>query len=118
MDKIEQLARAALQREGLTVRSLTQDLLRDTHSFQDIPRPASQDARLLPLAAGLVELLAQRHNQQPPAWVREIGPMPEPFFLLETALHMKRLRELCETQSPEPLKKRKLYAPPNYLAFA
>jgi hypothetical protein len=118
MDKLEQLARAAFQREGLSVRSLTQDLLRETRSFQDIPRPTSEDARLLSIAAGLIELLAQRQNQSPPAWVQDIGPMPEPFYLLETALYMKRLRELCETQAPEPLKKRKLYAPPNYLAFA
>ncbi|GAB4582094.1 MAG: hypothetical protein Fur0022_48470 [Anaerolineales bacterium] len=118
MDKLEQLARAAYQHEGLLVRSLTQDLLRETRSFQDIPRPTSQDASLLSIAAGLIELLAQRQNQQPPAWSQDIGPMPEPFYLLETALHMKRLRELCETQAPEPLKKRNLYAPPNYLAFA
>ncbi|GAB4580381.1 MAG: hypothetical protein Fur0022_31220 [Anaerolineales bacterium] len=118
MDKLEQLARAVFLREGLTVRSLTQDLLREVSSFQDIPRPSSLDVRLLPIAAGLIELLAQRQNQPPPAWVKDIGPMPEPFYLLETALHMKRLRELCETQAPEPLKKRNLYAPPNYLAFA
>lgn len=118
MDKLEQLARAAYQRESLTVRSLTQDLLRDTRSFQDIPRPASQDASLLSIAAGLIELLAQRQHQQPPAWAADIGPLPEPFYLLETALHMKHLRALCETQAPEPLKKRNLYAPPNYLAFA
>lgn len=118
MDKLEQLARAAYQREGLIVRSLTQDLLRETHSFQDIPRPTSQDARLLSIAAGLIELFAQRQHQAPPAWVKDIGPMPEPFYLLETALHMKHLRELCETHAPEPLKKRKLYAPPNYLVFA
>ncbi|GAB4577758.1 MAG: hypothetical protein Fur0022_04890 [Anaerolineales bacterium] len=118
MDKLEQLARAAYQHEGLLVRSLTQDLLRETSSLQDIPRPTSQDTRLLSIAASLLELLAQRQQQAPPAWVQDIGPMPEPFYLLETALLMKHLRELCETQAPEPLKKRNLYAPPNYLAFA
>ncbi len=64
-----------------------------------------------------LEQLAQRQHQPPPAWTHDIGPMPAPFYLLD-ALHMKHLRELCETQSPEPLKKRNLYAPPNYLVFA
>jgi len=115
---IEQLAHAALQREGLRVRSLAQDLLRETDSYQDFPRPATNDLSTLVMAAALVELLAIRQNQRPPAWVHEIGAMPEPFFLLEMASHMKRLRTLCETQSPEPLRKRKLYAPPNFLPFA
>ena len=29
-----------------------------------------------------------------------------------------RLRALCEAESPEPLRKRFLYAPPNFLEFA
>lgn len=116
--KIDQLAEAALQHDGLRVRSLSQDLLRERDSFKDIPRPATDDPRLLALAASLVELLAARRNQEPPAWTKKVGPMPEPFFLLESAAHMKRLRELCETQAPEYLRKRRLYAPPNYLDFA
>jgi hypothetical protein len=43
--------------------------------------------------------------------------LPEPIFLLEAAARMKRLRALCETQSPEPLRKRGFYAPPNFLEF-
>jgi hypothetical protein len=31
---------------------------------------------------------------------------------------MKRLRTLCETQAPEPMRKRRLYAPPIFLEFA
>jgi hypothetical protein len=65
-----------------------------------------------------VELLAARQNQIPPAWTKDIGPLKEPFFMLESALTMKRLRALCETQSPEPMRKRLLYAPPHFLEFA
>jgi hypothetical protein len=41
-----------------------------------------------------------------------------PFYLLKVAASMKRLRELCETEAPEPLCKRGFYAPPNFLEFA
>jgi hypothetical protein len=118
MVTIEQLAEAALQRDSLRLRSLTQDLLHETPRLSDVLRPASTDPRVLSTAAALIELLAVRQQQNPPAWAREFGPLPEPFFLVEAAEHMTRLRVLCETQAPEPMRKRRLYAPPNFLAFA
>jgi hypothetical protein len=42
----------------------------------------------------------------------------EPVFLPKAAARMKRLRALCEAQAPEPLRKRGLYAPPDFLTFA
>jgi hypothetical protein len=66
----------------------------------------------------LVELFALRLQQQPPWWTKEVGAVSEPTFLVKSALTMRRLRELCETQSPEPLRKRGLFAPPNFLEFA
>jgi hypothetical protein len=70
------------------------------------------------MSAALAEFLAQQNNQTPPAWTKEIGALKEPFFLLESAARMKRLRLLCETQSPEPMRKRLHYAPPHFLEFA
>jgi hypothetical protein len=118
MATTEQLAEAALQRDGLRLRSLAQDLIRETARFSAIARPNSEDPRTLAVAAALIELLAARHSQAPPAWTKEVGPMPAPFFLLESAERMKRLRALCETESPEPLRNRRLFAPPNFLQFA
>lgn len=118
MEPIEQLAQAALDRDHLKLRSLVQDLTRSKTDFSALPRPSTSDQRLLIVSAALTELLAQRNNQQPPAWTKEIGALKEPFFLLESAATMKRLRTLCETQSPEPMRKRLLYAPPHFLAFA
>lgn len=114
----EQLAQAALERDHLKLRSLVQDVTREKVDWSNIPRPSTQDMRLVVVSAALVELLALRNNQTPPAWTKEIGPMKEPFFLLESATRMKRLRVLCETQSPEPMRKRLLYAPPHFLEFA
>ncbi len=118
MDPIEQLAEAALQRDSLRLRSLVQDLTRAKINWTTLPRPETKDTRLLAIAASLAELLAMRQNQTPPAWTKEIGALNEPFYLLRSAETMKRLRVLCETQSPEPMRKRQLYAPPNFLEFA
>src|SRR5215203_608841 len=118
MDPLEQLAEAALQRDSLRLRSLVQDMIRSHMNWSSLARPQVKDPRLLTIAAALAELLATRQNQTPPAWTNEIGALKEPFFLLRSAETMKRLRILCETQSPEPMRKRQLYAPPNFLEFA
>lgn len=118
MAQIEQLAQAALERDHLKLRSLVQDFVHSKINYSNVARPATKDARLLVISAALTELLAQRNNQIPPAWTKEIGALKEPFFLLESALTMKHLRTLCETQSPEPMRKRLLYAPPHFLEFA
>jgi len=118
MELIEQLAEAALQRDSLRLRSLVQDITHSNINWSMISRPTSNDLRLLALSASLAELLASRQKQTPPSWTKEIGALKEPFYLLQSAEKMKRLRLLCETQSPEPMRKRHLYAPPNFLEFA
>jgi len=118
MVSLENVAAAALRRDNLSLRSLVQDFLRDHPRLQTVPRPQTEDQEILGIAAGLLELMAQRTGQAAPDWTRDIGAMPKPFILLEAALRMKRLRALCEAESPEPLRKRGLYAPPNFLTFA
>ena len=118
MVRIEQLAAAALSGDSMQTRSLTQEFFREAPHLPDIPKPAIADKQLLAATASLLELFAERTNQLAPAWTAEVGPLSEPVFLLKAAATMKRLRRLCEAESPEPLKKRGFYAPPNYLEFA
>ncbi|MDP1624601.1 MAG: hypothetical protein Q8L64_02410 [bacterium] len=118
MELIEQLAEAAFQRDSLRLRSLVQDIARAHINWSLISRPKTNDFHLLALSAALAELLASRQKQEPPSWTKEIGALKEPFYLLQSAEKMKRLRLLCETQSPEPMRRRQLYAPPNFLEFA
>jgi len=99
--KIDALAEAAYHYDGLRVRSLVQELLREGERLADVPRPQTDNLHLLAIAASLIELLAARLGQEPPSWTQEIGPLPEPYFLLKSATQMKRLRELCRTHSPE-----------------
>ena len=115
MVRIEQLAEAAINQDALLLRSLTQDFLRERPRLKDFPRPMAVDFKTLVAAAALIELFAERLHQEPPAWAREIGSLPEPIYLLKAAATMKRLRVLCEEQAPEPLRKRGFYAPPNFL---
>jgi len=118
MVTIEQIAEAALDGDSLQLRSLTQDLLREHPILTDYPKPHTNDSRLLAAAASLVELLALRLRQTPPQWTKDVGALAEPIHLLKSAASMKRLRALCETEAPEPLRKRGFYAPPNFLEFA
>jgi predicted secreted protein len=118
MATIEEIAAAALQRDGLQLRHLTQEYLRSNPTLADTPRPQTTDEHTLSISAALLELFALRTNQRPPSWVADVGPVKEPFFLVNAAVHMKRLRELCLTESPEPLRSRHFYAPSNYLTFA
>ena len=118
MVTIEQLANAALNGESLLLRSMTQDLLREQPRLSTYPKPQTQDERLLAATAALLELLASRLQQAPPSWTAEIGALSQPVYLLKAATQMKRLRALCEDEAPEPLRKRGLYAPPNFLEFA
>lgn len=118
MVRIEQLAEAAINQDALSLRSLTQDLLRERPQLKDFPRPSTVDFKTLAAAASLIELLALRLHQEPPSWTSDIGALPEPIHLLKAAATMKRLRALCEQKAPEPLLKRGFYAPPNFLESA
>jgi hypothetical protein len=70
------------------------------------------------LLARLVELLADRAQQPPPAWTAAVGALPEPFFVMRRAERPGFTRDLCLNESPEPLKRRNIFAPPNFLEMA
>lgn len=117
MVQIEHLAEAALQGESLRLRSLVQDFLKENTQLTNVIRPSVNDLSVLAVSASFLELFAERLGQEIPTWTQAIGPVVEPIFLLKSASTMKHLRTLCESEAPEPLRKRRLYAPPNYLEF-
>lgn len=118
MVTIEQIAVAILRDDSLLTRALVQDFLRSQPVLAEIPQPETIDPASLAIAASLLELFALRMHQPAPTWTRQIGPVEKPIYLLKAAAHMRRLRELCHDAAPEPLRRRQLYAPPDYLAFA
>jgi hypothetical protein len=116
--KLEDLAQAAIAGDALRLRQLAQDWLRDTPHLSECQPPDSSDPQVPIVAAALVELFADRLNQQPPSWTAQIAGLPNPLYLLKSAQTMPRLRTMCQAESPPPLRKRNLFAPANFLSFA
>jgi len=81
------------------LRSLYQDFVSESPKLSGYPRPQTNDKRVLAAAASLIELLAERSKQIPPAWAAEIGALQEPMYLVPSAKTMKHLRVLCEKES-------------------
>ena len=117
MVRIEDIARAALAFEALAVRDLIQDMLRAQPDWAAIPRPVAVDENTMVVAAALLELLAMRSGAEPPPWTRETGAASEPIHLVRAASTMPRTRARVESESPEPLRKRNVFAPAEYATF-
>jgi hypothetical protein len=111
------MSAAALFGETLQLRQLAQDLTADPQGITRLAPPTSGDHTLRAIAASLVELLASRAGVAPPAWASSVPGLPNALYLVKAAGGMSRLRASCERESPEPLKKRNLLAPANYLQF-
>jgi hypothetical protein len=115
---LNELAKAALERRSLELRELVLELLSTHLNLESISPTNFESSQHRIVAAALLELLAERRGQQIPEWLKTTDHLPEPFFLLESAQKMPRLRQLCELESPAALKKYGLLAPPRFLEFA
>jgi hypothetical protein len=117
--RIEQIAKKALEGNDRLLRGMVMALLRENPTLSDIPKPQTDDQRILAASASLLELFALRSNQSPPEWTKEIGPLPETIYLVHGIGEATRkyARRLADAQSPEPLRKRGFLATPNYLTF-
>ena len=118
MVRFEGIVEAILEGDALATRNLVQEWMSEPQATRDVVKPATGDPLRLALAASLMELFAARLGQAAPAWTQWIPPLEHPFFPVRASLRMRYLRELCERETPEPLRKRRIFAPPNYLAFA
>lgn len=116
--RLEDLVRALVRNDALAARQWVADAIRARLDWQSVPRPADLDALGLAIAAGVAELLAARTGQEPPPWTKAVPAAPQPFLLVRAAGWMPRLRRICEVEGPEPLRKRALLAPPEFLTTA
>ena len=115
---LRDLVEALLARDALRARQWAADAARKAVIWTDIPRPIGWSALELAVAAGVVELFASRSHQAPPSWTATIGCVPDPLYLVRAAETMPRLRLSCETEGPEPLRVRRIYAPPDFMTAA
>ena len=115
---LRDLVDALLARDPLRARQWVADATREAVVWADVPRPIGGSALELAVAAGVVELFASRSHQTPPPWTAAIGRAPDPVYLVRAAETMPRLRRSCETEGPEPLRIRQIYAPPEFMTAA
>lgn len=115
MTPLEQIAAQILANNPLEVRSLVQDYLRHARPLWLERAPTSDDQQIRAVTAAIAELIAVRTAQKAPAWTSQIGRLPAPVYLVEAATRSPRMRARIEQESPEPLRKRNVFAPSSYL---
>jgi hypothetical protein len=115
---LRDLVGALLAYDALAARQWVTDAERSGFDWSAVPRPKDLDPTASALAAGVTELMAVRSGQSPPAWTASVPAAPERVFLVRSAAAMPRLRALCEQEGPEPLRRRGLFAPPEFLTAA
>lgn len=101
----------------LAARQWVKDAMREPIVFATLERPDDLDAAQLAAAAGLAELLASRAGQAPPAWTASVAPSPRQLWLDRALLGIPALRERCLADTPPSLKRRNVYALPDFLAI-
>ena len=116
--ELHDLVTALLARDTLSARQWTADAAREAVIWTDVPCPIGWSATELAVAAGVIELFASRSHQTPPSWTADVGCAPDPLYLVRAAETMPRLRRECETEGPEPLRVRRIYAPPEFMTAA
>jgi hypothetical protein len=117
MTPLERIAAQILAKNPFEVRSLAQDYLRRGAPVWSERAPDSNDPEIRAVTAAIADLIATRTAQQAPAWVDQIGRLPMPIYLVEAAATSPKMRARVEQESPEPLRKRNVFAPPAYLAI-
>jgi hypothetical protein len=112
------LVAALLAYDTLAVRQWVHDATRARLDWPGVRAPEGLDPLGMAVAAGVTEVLAARSGQSPPAWTARVVAAPEPIFLVRAAAEMPHLRRSCQEDGPEPLRRRGVYAPPEFLTSA
>lgn len=116
--ELRELVRALLEYDTLTARQWVADFRRAGTRWSEVPRPDGLAPEEFAVAAGVAEMLAGRSSQPAPAWTEAVPASPRKIFLVRAARTMPRLRRACEETGPEPLRRRQLFAPPDFLSVA
>jgi hypothetical protein len=113
--ELRDLVRAIGREDLLAARQWVADAYRARLHWEHFERPEDLDDRELAVAAGLVELLAGRVGAQPPSWTMLVGAHSEPVFLDPGIEKMPRTLARAKSHGPDSLRKRNLFAPPDFL---
>jgi len=112
------LVDALVRRDALVARQWVSDAARSGFDWTEVAEPRGMDSLSLAVAAAVVEMIAARQGVRPAPWTASVPAAPRRVFLVEAAESLPRLRRLCEEEGPEPLRRRGLLAPPEFLTAA
>src|ERR1051325_3028590 len=115
---LREVVNALLSGDLLTARQCVIEARRENVVWERVEQPHGLDERQLSVAAGVVELLASRTGDAPPAWTKEVGPAHEPVVLDPGLEQMPRSFARARTAGPEPFIRRNLIALPDFLDVA
>lgn len=113
--ELRDLVRAIIQGDLLAARQWVADAYRTRLKWEHCERPSDMDDQELAIAAGLAELLAERAGARPPTWTASIGARREALFLDPGIETMPRTLAHARAHAPESLRKRNLFALPEFL---
>ncbi len=115
---LNELVHAVLNYDALAARQWVADAQRAGFRWGEISAPTELNQTEMALAAGLVELFAERAGIPAPPWTQTVKAAPQPRWLVRGADTLPRLRIMCEHEGPAPLRRRGLFAPPEFLTVA
>jgi Nucleotidyltransferase of unknown function (DUF6036) len=113
--ELRDLVRAILSGDLLAARQWVADARRARISWETVGQPTGLNDREMTVAAGLAEVLAERTGVAPPSWALSVGGQREPLFLDPGLQDMPRTLAHAMANGPEPLRRRNLFASPDFL---
>jgi hypothetical protein len=115
---VPELVHALLAGDLLAARQWVADAQRAHLQWERLAKPQGLSDREMTVAAGIVELLALRIGAAPPSWTSTVGPVNDPLVLDPGLELMPRSFARAKATAPEQLRKRNLFALPDFLAVA
>jgi hypothetical protein len=115
---LSDLVGALVSRDALRARQWVADAARAEFDWTRVAEPHGLDQLGLAVAAAVVEMMAARQGAPAASWTAAVPAAPHRVFLVQAAESLPRLRRLCEEEGPEPLRRRRLLAPPEFLTAA
>jgi hypothetical protein len=116
--ELRDLVVALTSGEALEARQWVADASHAALDWSSVEPPMDLTPSQMAVAAGIAELLAGRAGQPPPAWTNRVPASADRIVLVQAAMTMPRLLRLCEEEGPEPLRRRNILAPPDFLTAA
>jgi hypothetical protein len=115
---LRNLVEAIVSGDLLTARQWVADARRIGVEWEQIERPIGLGEREMAIAAAMAELLAARAQARPPSWTATVGAQREIVILDPGLERMPRSFARAKAAGPAPLRKRNLFALPDFLDVA